>query len=67
MFRGAQYFLTVEIDQNSPYQADLLDDSLLRWNAFLQDKARQGEIREVSSRPLQNVGLTAKIYQKAAR
>ena len=67
MFQNSQYLLTVEPDQQSSFQAELLDDSLARWNFFLADKLRQGELRESSSRRFEGLGLTAKIYEKTAR
>lgn len=67
MFRGAQYLLAVELDSSSPYQAEVLDDSVHRWNAFLSDKLRLGEVREYSLRRFEKIGLTAKIYEKTAQ
>ena len=67
MFRSARYFLTVEIDPNSPYQTEVLDDSIFRWNMYLQEKLRAGEIRENSQRRFEGLGVTAKIYEKIPR
>lgn len=64
MFRDARYFLAAEVDPTSPYQAEILDDSLYRWNTFLEDKLRIGQIREHSFRRFESLGLTAKIYEK---
>lgn len=64
MFRDGRYFLAAEVDPASPYQAEILDDSLYRWNAFLEEKLRAGEIREYSFRRFESLGLTAKIYEK---
>ncbi|MDD5593233.1 MAG: hypothetical protein PHG97_00650, partial [Candidatus Margulisbacteria bacterium] len=64
MFRNSRYFLTVTLDTNSPYQSDILDDSLFLWNGYLADKQRLGEIREFSARRFERIGLTATIYEK---
>jgi 4-amino-4-deoxy-L-arabinose transferase-like glycosyltransferase len=67
MFRNGQYLLTVEPDPSSNYQSEVLDDSLSRWNVFLAGKLRLGQAKEFSSRRFEGLGLTAKIYEKAAR
>ncbi|MBN3032574.1 MAG: glycosyltransferase family 39 protein [Candidatus Saganbacteria bacterium] len=64
MFRGARYFLAVKLDENSPYRAELLDDSASTWNSFLAEKLRQGWLREYSARRFEPLGLTAMIYEK---
>ncbi len=64
LFRAGKYFLSLEIDPGSRYQAEILDDSLYRWNAFLAEKVTRGEAREYSFRRFENLGLTAKIYEK---
>jgi hypothetical protein len=64
MFRAGQYFLTVELDEQSPYRPELLDDSSFLWNSFLAEKLRQGQLRELSVRRFGRIGLTAKIYEK---
>ncbi|MCU0640741.1 MAG: glycosyltransferase family 39 protein [Candidatus Margulisbacteria bacterium] len=64
MLRNAQYFLTVELDGEHP---ELLDDSVSRWNAFLQEQVRAGNLREISFRSFPDLGLTARIYEKTSR
>ncbi len=64
LFRNAKYFLTVSLDPNSPYRSEVLDDSVYSWNLFLSDKQRLGELREFSARRFEQIGLTAKIYEK---
>ena len=64
MFRAARCFLSVELDENSPYRPELLDDSAFLWNSFLADKLRQGQLRLFSARRFDRIGLTAKIYEK---
>jgi Dolichyl-phosphate-mannose-protein mannosyltransferase len=64
MFRAARSFLSVELDENSPYRPELLDDSSFLWNSFLADKLRQGRLRLSSARRFDRIGLTAKIYEK---
>jgi 4-amino-4-deoxy-L-arabinose transferase-like glycosyltransferase len=66
LFRSGKYFLTVTLDSSSPYQAEVLDDSIYLWNVFLADKLRLGEIREFSARRFEKMGLTATIYEKVA-
>lgn len=58
------YFLSVELDEQSRYQADVVDDSLYRWNAWLQDKLMNGDVRLFSSRRFEQAGITAKIYSR---
>jgi len=67
LFRNGQYFLAVELDPGSPYQAEVIDDTTLRWTAFLSDKLDAGEVRENSFRTFSSLGLTAKIYEKVSR
>lgn len=67
LFRNGQYFLSVELDPGSPYQADVIDDATLRWQAFLSSKLGAGEVRENSFRTFSSLGLTAKIYEKVLR
>lgn len=63
-FRGDNnYLLTLEIDEASPYQKDIVDDSLYRWNALLKEKEMTGEIRPYTAKYFDDIGLTAKIYQ----
>lgn len=64
LFRNGRYFLTVTLDSASPYQSEILDDSIFLWNVFLADKQRLGEVREFSARRFEKIGLTATIYEK---
>jgi hypothetical protein len=67
MFKGGRYFLSLEIDRASSYETEILDDSIHRWNAFLWEKMKAGEVREFSSRRFNSLGLTAKIHEKVSR
>ncbi len=67
IFSGGQNFFALEIDDASPYRAELLDDSIFSWNAFLADKVKAGEVRELSQRRFGSIGLTARIFAKQAR
>jgi len=67
LYRNGKYFLTVNLETNSPVAAENLDDSLDRWNMFLMDKLRTGKIREYSQRSFNGLGLTARIYEKTIR
>ena len=64
MFNSAKYFLTVTLDGGSPYNREILDDSIFAWNAFLAEKQRTGEIREFSTRRFEAIGVTARIFEK---
>ncbi len=64
LFRNGKYFLTVSLDPGSPYQPEVLDDSVYTWNMFLADKQRLGQIREFSARRFEKIGLSATIYEK---
>lgn len=66
LLRSAKYLLTVELDANSPYQKEVLDDSISRWNIFLQEKLKSGDIREHSIARFNEIGLTARIFEKTA-
>jgi hypothetical protein len=67
MFRGANFFLTLELDENSRYRLEALDDSADIWNRFLQEKLQRGEVREYNARRFNDLQLTARIYEKTAR
>ncbi|MDD4178498.1 MAG: glycosyltransferase family 39 protein [Candidatus Margulisbacteria bacterium] len=67
MLRSADYLLGLEINNEETAQQEVLDDSAYRWQAFLQEKMRQGEIKESSGRQFPELGVTAKIYQKVNR
>lgn len=64
LFRNGKYFLAVSLDSSSPYQPEILDDSVYNWNMFLADKLRLGEVRDYSARRFEQIGLTAVIYEK---
>lgn len=67
MFRYARYMFSVELEGKAPYQMEQIDESSRGWNTYLQEKAKLGELREVSSRRFGVLGLTAKVYEKVAR
>ena len=67
IYGGGQNFFTIEMDGNSPYRGELLDDSLINWNGFLAERVKAGDIREVSQRRFNSIGLTARIFTKQAR
>jgi Dolichyl-phosphate-mannose-protein mannosyltransferase len=62
-----RYFLTVDLDPGSIYQADVIDDSLYRWNSWLWSQEMNGEVRFYSSRRFEAAGITAKIYKSILR
>ncbi|MFC1568239.1 glycosyltransferase family 39 protein [Candidatus Margulisiibacteriota bacterium] len=57
------YFLTLDLDKDSPYQKDVQDDSPYRWNAWLRDKEMKGEVRLYSTKRFESIGVTAKIFR----
>ena len=60
-----EYFMTIDISENSPYILEnALDDSLYRWNAWLAENETSGKIKLISSRRFQESGITAKVYAK---
>jgi hypothetical protein len=59
-----KYFLTLEIDDNSKYKTETLDDSLLLWNQALQQKLEQGQIKLFLTRRFDNIGISAMIYEE---
>ncbi|MFH1387289.1 MAG: glycosyltransferase family 39 protein [bacterium] len=65
MFRGGQYFLSLELGTETMFEPT--DDSSYRWNSFLAEKVKQGEAKEYSARRFSALGLTAKIYEKTSR
>jgi hypothetical protein len=64
LFLQGEYFLTIELDEDSFYQHEILDDSLFRWKGWLRQKAMAGEVQPYSSKRFESIGLTAKIYRK---
>jgi len=65
-YSGEKYFLTLELDEGSRYQADVIDDSLYRWNAQLKEKQMNGQVRLYSTRRFGKIGVTAKIYAETS-
>ncbi len=63
-YRSGEYFLTLELDGDSFYRTDVLDDSLYRWNAWLRQKAMAGGVQPYSGKRFESIGLTARIYRK---
>lgn len=61
-----RYLMTIELDPQSPYMADIIDDSLFRWNLDLREKLMRGEIRLYSTRSFADVGLTARVFAEQA-
>ncbi|MBU0672356.1 MAG: glycosyltransferase family 39 protein, partial [Candidatus Margulisbacteria bacterium] len=57
------YYLTFDLDADSRYKKDLLDDSLYRWNAWLREKEINGKVGLHSSERFENIDLTARIYK----
>lgn len=66
LFSKARYFLTVELDQETYYSNEVLDDSLSRWNAWLREKEMNGEAELYSSKRFESIGVAAKIFRKAS-
>ncbi|MBN2058268.1 MAG: glycosyltransferase family 39 protein [Candidatus Saganbacteria bacterium] len=60
---GDVYLLTFELERTSPYQKDLQNDSLYRWNAWLKDQESSGQVLVHSARHFERIGLTARIYR----
>ncbi|OGC11778.1 hypothetical protein A3K48_04720 [candidate division WOR-1 bacterium RIFOXYA12_FULL_52_29] len=67
LFQSARYFFALELDECGPAPLEVLDDSVFRWNAFLSDKLKNGEVSELSMRHFAGLGLTAKVYEKKAQ
>lgn len=64
LYDKAKIFLTVDMDRNSRYATEIIDDSLYRWNALLRDKEKAGKIRLRAFRRFEEIGVTAKVYQR---
>lgn len=64
LYEKAKIFLTVDMDRNSRYATEIIDDSLYRWNALLRDKEKAGKIRLRAFRKFEEMGVTAKVYQR---
>ena len=60
---GKSYLLTMELDGNSYYHGDVIDDSLNRWNAWLRQHQVQGGVKLYSVRRFAEAGITAKIFE----
>ncbi len=63
---GNNYLLTIELDPDSKYHEDLIDDSLFRWNMTLRDKLMQGQIKLYSTRRFDDVGVTARVFEETS-
>lgn len=59
-----KYLLTLVLDENSKYNADVLDDSLFRWNAYITDKQQAGKVKLYSTRRFSSIGVSAFIYEE---
>ncbi len=66
LFGEAEYFLTLELDQETYYSNEVLDDSLSRWNAWLWEKEMNGGVELYSSQRFESIGVAAKIYRKTS-
>lgn|GEM_PF-1065474 len=64
LYEKAKIFLTVDMDPNSRYATEVIDDSLYRWNAMLRDKEKAGKIRLRAFLRFDEIGVTAKVYQR---
>jgi hypothetical protein len=60
---GDVYYLTLKLDNESPYKKDVMDDTLYRWNAWLQHAEMEGRVQLLSSRRFEDIGVTAQIYR----
>lgn len=62
--KANEYFMTVDITEDSPYRENAFDPSLSRWNAWLAENETSGKIKAISSRRFSESGVTAKVYAK---
>ncbi len=63
---NGNYLLTIELDPDSKYHQDLIDDSLFSWNITLRDKLMRGQIKLYSTRRFDDVGVTARIFEETS-
>jgi 4-amino-4-deoxy-L-arabinose transferase-like glycosyltransferase len=63
MFGRDAYLLTLNLDENSPYNNDMQDDSLYRWNTLLEEKERENQLRLYSYQRFEDIGVTARIFR----
>lgn len=56
------YYITVELDQNSVYFKEVIDDSLYSWNDWLRENELTGKIKPFAQGRFDQIGLTAKVY-----
>jgi hypothetical protein len=62
---GEKYYLTIELDENSPcQQTEIIDDSVYRWNDWLKTLEMSGQARLAATKRFERLGLTAKVYFK---
>lgn len=66
LFDEAEYFPTLELDRETFYRKEVLDDSLFRWNTWLRGKWMNGEVELYSSKRFESIGVAAKIYRKTS-
>lgn len=60
---GEKYFLTVDFDTMSVRRREIVDDSLYRWNGWLKEKEKSGQVVLFSAKRFDSMGITAKIYK----
>jgi 4-amino-4-deoxy-L-arabinose transferase-like glycosyltransferase len=63
-FSESDYFITIKIKDPNILPAE--DDSVNRWNAWLDTAQQAGKIRLLKEREFTSLGLTAKIYMSTA-
>jgi hypothetical protein len=60
-FWNSDYFLDLQVSENSPYFIELLEK---RWDQIGKLLSREGIIRLVAKKEFTDLGLTAKIYKR---
>ncbi len=62
---GNMYYLSVELDPNSPCsQTEVIDDSIYAWNDWLKTMELGGKTRLAAFKRFEGLCLTAKVYSK---
>jgi hypothetical protein len=62
-FFQSPYYLTIELEKDSPYSGNVLEDSVETWNKFLKENVKQKKLEVFSQKRFDNIGVIAKIYK----
>ena len=65
-FWNAQYFLSLEVDENSPFYAEIYENCLKRWEELGGPLIEKGYLNLFSRMYFPDLGISAKIYKRTS-